>query len=99
MERNITHNVNLSFEIGTIHISNGDTRENQNVKPKDGSCDRARNEEINGKPQGISHGNNHEMRSDYLGNINRNLGNPHGIHPANNNIARIPHPKLEKNIN
>ena len=76
---NITHNVNLSFEIGTSHISNGETRENLNVKPNDGEDYRARNEDINGKPRGIRHGNNHEMRSGYSGNVNCNLGNPHGI--------------------
>ena len=79
---NITHNVNLSFEIGTSHICNGRTSRNRSsVKPNDGSGDCARNEDINGKPRGISHGNNHEMRSDYSGNVNRNIGNPDGKKP------------------
>ena len=91
---NITHNVNLSFEIGTSHISNGETRKNQNAQANTGSGRRAQNEEINGKPEGISHGNNHELRSDYSGNVHHDLGNPHRIRPANDNIARIPEETL-----
>ena len=91
---NITHNYNLSFEIGTSYIANDGTCENENVKQNDGSDDRARNEDTNGKPQGIRHGNNHEMRLDSSSNVTRNLGNPHGIRPANDNIARIPEETL-----
>ena len=91
---NITHNVNLSFEIGTCNISTSSSRENQNVNSNHDEGNRAPNEEINGKPQGISHGNNHEMRSGYSGNVDHNLGNPSGIRPENDNIARIPEETL-----
>jgi len=86
---NITHNVNLSFEIGTCNVSTGSTHTKQNVNLNNGEGNCAPNEEINGKPQGISHGNNHEMHLGYSGNVTRNLGNPSRIRPENDNIARI----------
>ena len=104
---NITHNVNLSFEIGTTHVNptendgtaiedvtdannsseHNDTNESDREDINDGTLARARIDEGNGKPQGISHGLNHEMRSGCPGSRTSNLGNPHGISPDNDCVA------------
>ena len=104
---NITHNVNLSFEIGTTHVTptenneiaiedvmdannsseHNDTNESDREDINDGTLSRARIDEGNGKPQGISHGPNHEMRSGCPGSCTSHLGNPHGISPDNDCVA------------
>ena len=86
---NITHIVNLSFEIGTSHIFRHNHGQDQHSTIQNGVDDRAQNGEGNGKPQGISHGMNHEVRSGYLSNHTHNLGNPSGISPDNDVFAQI----------
>ena len=86
---NITHNVNLSFEIGTSNIFDHDNGQDKHNRIRNGVDDRARNGEGNGKPQGISHGMNHEVRSGYSSNHTHNLGNPSGISPDNDLFDRI----------
>ena len=104
---NITHNVNLSFEIGTTHVNptenNGttiedvndannssqhnDTNESDHEDVTNGALARAGIDEGNGKPKGISHGLNHEMRSGCPGSCMSHLGNPHGIRPDNDCVV------------
>ena len=94
----ITHNVSLSFEIGTSHIhSQSLSRRNINTDEGDDSLDRASNEDRNGKSQDISHGENHDMRSGYSTSSTNDQGNPHGIRPENdcqNGIQGINSTKL-----
>ena len=102
---NITHSVNLSFEIGTSHIYSTDANEavtedmkdglearvynDTNEDVKDGVEAHARNDDRNGKLKDIRHGQNHEMRSGYSSNRMSNLGNPNGILPGNECISGI----------
>ena len=85
----ITHNVNLSFEIGTSHIGLSETTQRITEEVQNGGEARASTEDINGKSQDISHGNNREMRSGYSSQDNSNLGNPHGIRPDLDCVGRI----------
>lgn len=104
---NITHNVNLSFEIGTTHMNptennrttiedvndpknsseHNDTYETDHENINNGALARAGSDEGSGKPNGISHGLTHELRSGCPGNRMSHLGNPHGIRPDNDCIV------------
>ena len=64
-----------------------DTNQSDREDINDGTLARARIDEGNGKPQGISHGLNHEMRSGCPGSRTSNLGNPHGISPDHDCVA------------
>ena len=86
---NITHNYNLSFEIGTSHFHSSGERPNINANERDGSSARDSSEDQNGKSNDISHGENHEIRSGYSHSRMNSNGNPYGIRPENDCVNGI----------
>ena len=80
---NVTHNVNLSFEIGTshIHASGSKSLQDDNVLSKKFAC--AHLDDENGKLQDKSHGNHQNGHSDFSTNCMNYLSNPHGMRQDN----------------
>ena len=56
----ITHNVNLSFKIGTSHFHATGQKQAINTNETDRSSARDSSDNQNGKSNDISHGENHE---------------------------------------
>ena len=71
----ITHNVNLSFEIGTSHIHSSGTSVTLHADETNETVARAPNDDGNGTSKDKSHGQNHDVRSGFpIANTNE-----HGI--------------------
>ena len=79
----ITHNVSLSFNIGTSHIYSQDQSRNINTNEPDESLAHASSDDQNGKSNDIRHGENHEMCSGYSNSNTNDRGNPSGIRQEN----------------
>ena len=85
----ITHNVNLSFEIGTSHFHATGQKQAINTNETDRSSARDSSDDQNGKSNDISHGENHENRSGYSCSSMNDQGNPNGIRPENDCVNGI----------
>ena len=85
----ITHNANLSFEIGTCHNNTRTSSGNNERNKIDDSSARVLNEDQNGKSEDKSHGENHSNRAGYSYSSTFDEGKPFGIRPVNNCANRI----------
>ena len=85
----ITHNVSLSFNIGTSNIYSQGQRRNINTNEEDESLARASSEDRNGKSNDNRHGENYEMRSGYSNSNTNDRGNPNGIRQENDCVNGI----------
>ena len=87
----ITHNVNLSFEIGTCNINTGTSNGNNERNEIHDSSARGLNEDRYGKSaEDKSHVENHANRSGYSNSSIIDEGKPStGIRPVNNCENRI----------
>ena len=85
---NVTHNVNLSFEIGTSHIHASGRNSLQDDSVSNEHVARAHFDDENGKPQGKSRGSHRNGRSGFSTNRVNYFGNPRGMRPNDDRFSR-----------
>ncbi len=86
---NITHNVSLSFEIGTSNIS-APTRNSRGGPTTDGGeATRPQSDDRNGMSQDNSHGSNRDAGSGYSSDVRKILGHPNRLRPVSNGVATV----------
>ena len=85
----ITHNVSLSFEIGTSNIS-VPIRNDQGDPKQDGrQANHPQSDDRNGMSQDNSHGSNRDAGSGYSSGVCKILGHPNGLGPVSNGLATV----------
>ena len=85
----ITHNVSLSFEIGTSHISALIRNNISDTKQDDELGTRPQSDNQNGMSQDKSHGSNRDAGSGYSRDVREILGHPNGLCPVSNGVATV----------
>ena len=83
----ITHNVSLSFEIGTSHISAPIRNNINDPKQDDELGTRPQSDNQNGMSQDKSYGSNRDAGSGYSRDVREILGHPNGSRPVSNGVA------------
>ena len=85
----ITHNVSLSFEIGTSNIS-APIRNDRSGPIHDGGQEtRPQSDDRNGMSQDNIHGSNRNAGSGYLSDVCKILGHPNGLRSVSNGVATV----------
>ena len=85
----ITHNVSLSFKIGTSNIS-VPIRNDRSGPTQDGrQATRLQSDDRNGMLQDKSHGSNRDAGSGHSSDVRKILGHHNGLRPVSNGVATV----------